>query len=279
MLLRFSAANFLSIAETQELSLVASKLKGHKDGLVPIPGTDLDALRSAVIYGANASGKTNFVEAFDFMQHAILLSHSHFNPGGGVPRVPFRLDPAKASANTALEAEFIVEGVRFQYGFECDDDKFTAEWLFSYPEGKRRRMFERSGQEVDFGSLFRGQKKILVDLMRPNSLFISTATQNDHEELSKIVAFFRKAELGVNVSVPDEFINNAVKKEQIDSRTIAFLAALGTGITGYRQVDTEKPETMKRLLNEFSAIARRHMGDGTAAAEKKHIRSHHGCQD
>lgn len=261
MLLRLSASNFLSIAETQELSLVASKLKGPGGGVVQIPGTDLYALPSAVIYGANASGKTNFVKTFNFMRSVVLESHRRGNPEGGVPRLPFKLDSRMASAPTVIEADFVVEDVRFQYGFECDDDKFTAEWLFSYPEGKRRRLFERSSGEVEFGSHFRGQKKILVDLMRPNSLFISTATQNDHDELSKIVAFFRRAKFSSNISVAKELINNSFNKDQIDNRTIAFLAAIGTGITGYRQTDIEIPETIKLLSKEFTTIARKHMGD------------------
>lgn len=261
MLLRLSATNYLSIAETQELSLVASKLKGPEEGLISVRGTDLSVLPSAVIYGANASGKTNYVKSFNFLRGAILDSHRRGNPEGGVPRIPFRLNSEKASATTALEVDFVIEGVRFQYGFECDDDKFTGEWLFSYPEGKRRRLFERSGGEVEFGAHFKGAKKILVDLMRPNSLFISTATQNDHEELSKIVAFFRKATFSSNVSVAKGLINNTFKKNQVDDRTIAFLSAIGTGITGYRQTDIEMPDNVKLMAKEFSSIMRKHLGD------------------
>jgi len=261
MLLRLSASNLLSIAKTQELSLVASKLKGPEKALRPIPGTDLFALPSAVIYGANASGKTNFVKAFRFMRSAILESHRRGHPEGGVPRVPFALDEEMSRTPSAVEAEFVVDGTRFQYGFECDDDRFTSEWLFSYPEGKRRRLFERSGSEVEFGAHFRGPKKILVDLMRPNSLFISTATQNDHEELTRIASFFRRTKYSSNIAVAKELINNTFKKDQIDERAIAFLTAIGTGINGYRQMDVEVPENVKAMAKEFVNIARKHMGE------------------
>ncbi|WP_081762780.1 ATP-binding protein [Xanthobacter sp. 126] len=273
MLLRLSASNFLSFSEGQELSLVASGLKGPEEGLLPIPGTDLFAVPSAIVYGANASGKTNFVKSLRFMRAAIIDSHRLGRPEGGVPRVPFKLDPTKATAPTVVEADFIVDGVRFQYGFECDDDKFLSEWLFSYPEGKRRRMFERSGGNVEFGSFFKGPKKILVDLMRPNSLFISTATQNDHEELSKIVSFFRNIKFSINLSVAKELINNTFKKDQIDSRTIAFLTAVGTGITGYRQTDIEIPDTLRNFSKEFSELARKHMGDSVSVEDNLSDRS------
>ncbi len=273
MLLRFSAKNYLSVADADEISLVASSLKGPECSLLSIPGTDLSALPSAIIYGANASGKTNFLKAFSFLRNAILQSHTRGNPEGGVPRIPFRLDPARAEETSSLEAEFVVEGVRLQYGFECNDDAFVAEWLYAYPEGKRRRMFERTGNEVEFGSHFKGPKKILVELMRPNSLFISTATQNDHEELSKIVAFFRRTRLSMNVAVAKELINNTFKKDQVDERTIEFLKSIGTGITGFRQTEVEIPESVRMLTKEFATIARKHMGDNVVVEDDTSDRS------
>jgi len=273
MLLRFRAKNYLSLADTEEISLVASSLKGPECSLVPIPGTDLSALPSAIIYGANASGKTNLLKAFNFLKRAILQSHTRGNPEGGVPRVPFRLNPDHASDTTMLEAEFVVEGIRLQYGFECDDDAFTAEWLYAYPEGKRRRLFERTGNKVEFGSHFKGPKKILVDLMRPNSLFISTATQNDHEELSHIVGFFRRTRFSMNVAVAKELINNAFKEDQVDPRTIEFLKSIGTGITGFRQTDIEIPESVRMLTKEFVAIARKHMGESASMDDEHPDRS------
>jgi AAA15 family ATPase/GTPase len=261
MLLRFKVTNYLSNAEPQELSLVATSLTGPECNRTPIPGTDLASLPCALIYGANASGKTNFLKAFNFLKSAVLQSHTRGNPEGGVPRVPFLLNPENSNAPTSVEADFVVNGVRFQYGFECDDEKFIAEWLYSYPEGKRRRLFERSDGQVEFGSHFRGQKKILVDLMRSNSLFISTATQNDHDELSKIVAFFRKAKFSMNVSVSKELTNNTFKKGQIDPRAISFLTSIGTGITGYRQQEIDVPDNVKSMAREFVIVARKHMGD------------------
>lgn len=261
MLLRLRASNFLSISEPQELSLVASKLKGPEGGLIVIPGTDMAALPAAVIYGANASGKTNFVKAFSFMRSAIINSHAKGNPEGGVPRLPFQLSEESVDLPTFVEADFLVDGVRYQYGFECDDQKFLAEWLYTFPEGKRRKMFERNGSQVDFGSQFRGPKKVLVDLMRSNSLFISTATQNDHEELGKLVSFFRRARFSSTVSVAKDLINTTFKKNQIDARTIAFLNAIGTGIVGHRQKDVETPENVKRMIQDFTDVLKKHGGE------------------
>lgn len=261
MLLRFSVQNYLSVAETNEISLVASSLKGPECKLVAIPGTDLSALPSAIIYGANASGKTSFLRAFSFFRGAILNSHTQGDPEGGVRRVPFKLDPAKASEPTSFEAEFVLDGIRFQYGFECNDDVFTSEWLFSYPEGKRRRLFERNGKGVEFSSHLKGPKKILVEFMRPNSLFMSTATQNDHDELSKIVVFFRSARFSMDDVMAHERLGSSLQEKQVDPRTIEFLKYIGTGITGFRKKEVEIPEEVRNMSKELSAIFNKHLGD------------------
>jgi len=276
MLLRMGVSNYLSIAERQEISLVATKLKGPEDSLLEVPGSgDLKALPSAVIYGANASGKTNFIKAFRFMKNVILYSHRRGDPEGGVPRIAFGLNPDLAAKPTQVDADFIIDGVRYQYGFECDDDAFTSEWLYAFPEGKRRKLFERSGSDVDFGQSFKGPKKILVDLMRPNSLFLSTATQNDHEELTKIVSFFYRSGFNSAVSVAAEMLNNTFKKSQIDARSIKFLELIGTGITGYRLSDVNVPANVIAFTKEIQSLARKHMGDGlnieVSEENEKHV--------
>lgn len=258
MLLRVSASNCLSIAERQELSLVSTKLKGPNLQTFAAAGAGgLRALPAAVIYGANASGKSNFVKAFQFMRRAILDSHSKGSPEGGVPRIHFGLDDNATKKPTVLEADFIVDEIRFQYGFECNDDEFLTEWLYSFPEGKRRKLFERKGASVEFGQYFKGAKRTLVDFMRKNSLFISTATQNDHEELSRIVSFFRSIKFSNNVAVGEFMLKNVFRKDQIDTRTIKFLESIGTGVVRHRQNEFEMPESVKSFSSELRNLLKK----------------------
>lgn len=235
MLLRLAVRNHLSVYEEQELSLVASKLTGAGRSLVFSIGGEVNVLPAALIYGTNASGKTNLIKALDFVRSAVLFSHTRGQAGGGVPRRAFALNERGQHEPTAIEVDFVIKGTRYQFGFEANDDAFVAEWLFAYPEGKRRRVYERDGGDVVFGATFRGQKKILVDLMRPNSLFISTATQNDHEYLGSIVKFFRRISYNGTITVPDTAINSAFEKREIDPRAIEFLSRSGTGVDGYRK--------------------------------------------
>jgi AAA15 family ATPase/GTPase len=261
MLLRMAVSNFRSIAERQELSFVATSLKGPEDGLLDVPASDLKALPGAVIYGANASGKSNFLKAFDFMRSSILFSHRQGNPEGGVPRVAFGLDAELGSTPTSLEADFVVEGTRYQYGFECDSDRFLSEWLYSYPEGKRRKLFERNGSDVEFGQFLTGQKKILVSLMRPNSLFISTATQNGHETLSKIVSFFRLIRHVDDTSTTKEYLNTSFRVNEFDLRAIKFLKNCGTGIVNYRKKDVDIRDIDRTIRTDMMAVIKKNFGN------------------
>ena len=104
MLLQFSVENHLSLRDRAQLSMVASSLKDVEVGLIRTPTLPNSlVLPSAIIYGANASGKSNLVSAMRWMRTAVLRSHSDGEPDGGVPRAPFALDPACAAKPTRTE--------------------------------------------------------------------------------------------------------------------------------------------------------------------------------
>lgn len=260
MLLRFRTDNSRSFRREAELSLVMSSLRGPDIVQLPIPQmSDSKALPCAVIYGANASGKSNFLKAFAFFRSVILQSHNRGSPKGGVPRIPFRLT-SDLSVDSSFEADFVSENVRFTYGFSCNDDDFTGEWLYSFPEGKRRILFERAGQNVEFGSKFLGPKKAIVEFMRSNSLFVSTATQNDHPELSKIVDFFRNCISHTQMSVSEHSVLRTFNKGEIDQRIISFLRFVGTGVEDFKTQDVEAPDEIRGLQADIDTLLRKRFG-------------------
>jgi hypothetical protein len=100
MLLRFRVANFRSLRDEQELSMVASLPEGRKD-LVPIPSLGIDTVRVAAIYGANAAGTSNVLAALEFLRSAVLNSHSSWKPEGPIPLKPFALGSSLTAASTS----------------------------------------------------------------------------------------------------------------------------------------------------------------------------------
>ncbi|HOZ46408.1 MAG TPA: ATP-binding protein [Candidatus Hydrogenedentes bacterium] len=203
MLIEFSVANFRSIHKRQTLSLVAN----NRDGELPDNCIELDVpglantrlLRSAIIYGANASGKSNIVRSMDFMSEFVAESAVRLKPGSKTGVVPFRLDTQAAQSPSEFEVHFIHNQIRYQYGFTLDSQRVHTEYLVSYPRGRARELFRRelvirgtaSEHKWHFSPRYlSGDKQMLVSATRPNALFLSTGAQLNHEDLGAVYEWF-----------------------------------------------------------------------------------------
>lgn len=245
MLLRFSVENFLSFREPIELLMTASSLKDDTSGLIRIENTtDTAVLSAALVYGANASGKSNLITALGAMRNTVLYSHSRGTPDGGTLHDPFALDPEYASRPSVFEIDFVRNGTRYRYGFEVNAKSFSKEWLYAFPNQRPQRLFVREDQNYTFGRALRGRNQTIADLTRPNSLFISAAAQNDHVDLTPIYTFFR--DMRISDSLETRFIDEAYFRENdVDPKTIEFLKSIGTGVATHRRKEVEVPEKLK----------------------------------
>ena len=249
MLLRFAVSNFRSIRDEQELSLVASQaIKDDPQALIETPALRKDkALPAALIYGANASGKSNVVEALRFMQRMVLDSHTDLKPGAPLGRAPFRLAPGWPEKESRFDLTFVHEGVRYQYGFTAFDDRFGSEWLYSWPSGSRRELFVREGQEFSFGRFLKGDNQLIARNTKANSLFVSAAAQNNHEQLSIIYYFFKRISFEILSSLNVGNLALFFGVTGLDSRILKFLCALDTGVTRLRVIEDDQFESIKDL--------------------------------
>ena len=256
MLMRFRFANHLSIHRTQELSFVASSLKDRDDALIDCDAAPSGSLVPAmVLYGPNASGKTNLVDAIQFMRNAVLYSHRRGDSKGGFARHPFKLDPDAVVEATHCEADFVLDDIRHHYGFRATGDAIESEWLYCFPSSYRRRLFEREGDQFSFGRSLRGQNTVISKLTRANSLFVSAAVQNGHEYLSKIATFFDSIRVVRNVDVPGPAAISRINEDEgIDERVIAFLQRAGTGVIGYERREVDVPEMERSITREVFAL-------------------------
>jgi len=177
----FRLANHRSIRQEQELLLL------------PVYDRDRPVQPVTAIYGANASGKSNLLDGLAYMASAVKDSYARWEPNGGVPRKPFRLDPAARDEPSHFVVDLELHRVRYSYGFAVDDHTVREEWLHSYPERKRRVIFERTGGDIKFGSTVsarKGKAGILEELTRPNALFLSLASQVNFTELMPVYEWF-----------------------------------------------------------------------------------------
>lgn len=190
MLLAFRVSNFRSVRDEQELSLVRSRRLAR----TPADQADaderhwnLDVSTVAALYGGNASGKSNVLEAISFMARVVADSYSRWSPDGDIPVEPFRLDATHPHESSRFEVELLLEGVRHQYGFELNQHEVLREWLYVYPHGRRQTWFERDRDAADewyFGRALGGRNRVITELTRPNALFLSTAASSKHQQLS-----------------------------------------------------------------------------------------------
>jgi predicted ATPase len=186
MLLRFSFSNFLSFQDEHELSLIATG-----EGGVSVSGLKESVLQRCAIYGANASGKSNVLRALHFVEQAVLHSHRRWEPEGPIPLETFR---GNAVPEAGFLIDFVVAEVRFQFQFKATKTEIVEEHLVSYPNGRKQTLYTRSGPAaISFGRALPGDNKTIAALMRPNSLFLSVAAQNNHEFLRPVYAWFQKS--------------------------------------------------------------------------------------
>jgi uncharacterized protein len=196
MLIRFRVENYHSISEAQELSFVAAALTEFPEKLIHSPQLEVDLLRVVGVYGANASGKSTLLNALKFMKTAVLDSHRNWKPKAGIPHQPFLLNPKNSTAPSLFEVDFLVGHIRYTYGFTLDSVNVLEEWLYAYPQGKKQKWFVRNIAQSDefvFSRLLSGENKGVQALTRNNSLFLSTAAQNNHPKLTPIFEWFDNA--------------------------------------------------------------------------------------
>jgi AAA15 family ATPase/GTPase len=200
MLLEFRVQNYRSFRDENNLSLVAAGDKSlERTNTVETRSHGVPrAVRSAVVYGANASGKSNLVRALQLMRGVVMESAS-LQPSQLFNVQPFRLDEESARKPTLFEVTILIDGTRYQYGFEFTPERIRAEWLLVYQKQKPQRWFDRKAGERDgkdiyeFGSHLTGPKRIWQDATRPNALFLSTAIQLNSEILAPLYRWFTES--------------------------------------------------------------------------------------
>ena len=202
MLIEFSVTNFRSILERQTLNMVASTYFKELESLNTFlydQDDGLRLLRSTVLYGPNASGKSTLIQALRFMRWQVNNSQKESQAGDEIDVVPFKLTAASRLADSEFEVTFVEQGIRYDYGFNCNRQRFTEEWLIAYPMGRAQKWFHRvfdaeAGKDAyKFGTSFLGgrQRQTWAAQTRPNSLFLSTAIQLNNEQLMPAFNWFK----------------------------------------------------------------------------------------
>lgn len=231
MLIEFAAKNFRSIREQQTLSMVADSGKElHDTNVTPVLEGKLELVRSAAIYGANASGKSNLIKALQTMREIVLTS-AQGQRGLDLAVTPYLFQDG-AHQPTEFEVSILVQGIRYQYGFVATRRQVLEEWLIAYPKGRPQTWIDRhynaeSGSyEWDSADKLSGPQHVWQSATRPNALFLSTAIQLNSVQLQPVFDWFQSSLhiIGVEGLLPDVTIRN-YGKGATKAQLVHFLQA------------------------------------------------------
>lgn len=266
MLIQFTVKNWRSIRDEQTFSLVKAKGEEHIEANTfdpKIPATS-PLLRSAAIYGANAAGKSNLLDALRTMKDIVVKSATQKQQGDNLPVVPYLLDNETKKLPTEFEVNFIAGGIRYQYGFSATTKRIVDEWLIAYPLGRPQRWFHRVWDEErekyawSLGGSLTGQKQVWQDSTRANALFLSTAVLLNSSQLKPVFDWFKTTLRLTSVSGwTPSYTASVCESEEDRPRIVEFLKAADLDIQdvsvksesfSLKHLPETMPEEMKAQL-------------------------------
>lgn len=266
MLIRFTVENFLSFKDRVEFSMIPGKgtLKpNHKSKAIK----GISALKTAIVFGANASGKSNLIKAIDFGKKLILRGTKSEKL---IDFQNFRLDSTTIQSNSRFEYEIQNNGKNYAYGFVFNSKKIVEEWLYEITNKKQSKIFERNNSTFDLEPLFKKNKKeeqkqflkFIAKGTPNNQLFLTEIKTrkvkdnvSDINDLLNVIDWFQ---FSLKVILPEDKYNEGVKFELKDDSKLQktfeeLLSYFDTGINGIclEKIDSEYIELPPKLIDKI----------------------------
>lgn len=247
MLLEFSCSNHRSIKEKVTFSAVASKDDSNENLLYHYD--NMRILKNAVIYGANGSGKSNFIGAIAFVKKLVVSSIKN-QPGDFIGQMPHKLLGLSNDSEYAIQ--FITKGVRYAYGFTLNNAEVVDEYLYSFPRGRQLKIFERSKETFTAGDRFKGKFDSCKDVLKPNRLFLSCAANfSSVGETEDVYSFFKNELIIYGSRVRENWLEYSLMKMNSDPSikklVLTFLRGLGVNLLDIK-IDVKKEQLSPELL-------------------------------
>ncbi|CDB91986.1 putative uncharacterized protein [Clostridium sp. CAG:302] len=252
MILEFSVKNFLSFKEKVTFSMIANSNKELNDNYVEIGGNKV--LKSAAVYGANASGKSNLFKILTLVV-LMLRSSNSVDINAKLPLIPFKLDKGSVNKPSEFEIKFILDETRYVYGFIADKDKIYDEYLYYYPNGRETKIFDRTN--INEYSYTQKDEKILREIETKNAqnkFFLATATNWNFDKTKAAYNFLTN---GIGTCNNLEILKNMAYKmyetnpDYLKDFAIDFLQKADFNIEDYQISQIDVPGEFLTAIPEF----------------------------
>ncbi len=257
MLKRFNLENFSSFHDEQSLDLTAGRTEVIPEHVVDFPKVKL--LKSAVIYGANASGKSNLIKAMDFAKRVLIKGLANVD----THKKHFRLDAKAVHQPSSFEFEIELAGRFFSYGFSSvlKSKEIGEEWLYEIGKKKPELIFSRDQNGIELGKLLMQQSiksrfEIYQDDMKnqKSQLFLAEIADKELEiaQVEIINQLHHWFENKLIIIYPGDTFGglNAIAKNNTDIFK-KYLGKFDTGVVGVESIDEDFEIALKNLPEQY----------------------------
>ncbi len=253
MLKRFTVTNFASFKEEQIFDLTAGKTTVLKEHVSEF--RDVNILKTGVVYGANASGKSNLIKAIDFAKKIIVNDLS----GIDTYKKHFRLCESSPKKQSSFEFEIEIDGLFYSYGFSAHLQKkeITEEWLFTIKKSGSKLIFERNGSEITLGAQLltpeaKGRFEIYSDDMKNQSsqLFLTEIASKELTLDASLIIneLFEWIKNKLVIIYPDDKFNGMRSINQDLTKSLTkYLTKFDTGVVAIDSIDEDFETGFKNI--------------------------------
>lgn len=282
MLIEFKFGNYRSFRDEAVLSMEATGLGRLKSSLISY--NSLNLLPAVAIYGKNGGGKSNVIRAFwlavQFIKNAQRTQHE----GAEIPVRPFLLNDYSKDTPTFFEFTYVLDNVKYIYGFSATKEKVFSEYLYHAPRGQKATVFARTNQEFTFTEE-KAKRKLISEAVAPNQLFFSVAcTMNDAACVSAMKWFREYVFFSRDYTdIPKQLLSYSNDKNMLAAISdYAKAADLGIEKMEFEFKDeeiddletiTNMPENMKSALSAFMQTLKENSSSSEISLQKSEVKA------
>ena len=260
MLINFYAKNFLSFKDKIEFSMLADS--NDKDNSVSFRKNKI--LKTAAIYGANASGKSNLLKSIAFFKNIVQNTNKIIQSVDKLSYWPYAFDINTKTKPSEFEMRFVIDDIKYRYGFSNDENKFYEEYLYADENGREAKLFHRKELQEDYvnptkfkeGLPFFNNDNKKIKLLN-NRLFLWKCDEENGEISHKILRYMSNINL-IDASHSDRYTsitkNMIEDNENLRKKIVNFIQKMDTGIIdiGYKEEDiSDELADFLRTLPKF----------------------------
>lgn len=264
MILSLNVENFRSIKGPLDLNLTAeNRLKEHKLVNNSISQNGFELLKSLLLYGRNASGKSNVLLALKALSYLVENSDSFKHDKKIDSYEPFLFNPSSNNQPVKIEIDFITieNRTRFKYLVSFNNSEIIFEALYIFPLRTQAKLFERNKGKITYGEYYKGAKKKIESDLLPNQLFLSKSSTSNVKYLDECYLYFSKYvyvstihDTEYDKSIIRSFSELLLNDNKLKYNLLELLRAADTAISDFSIIENEKemkfPESFPEIIKK-----------------------------